>query len=310
MKIMFMGTPDFAVVSMKCLIESGYDVTSVVTQPDKPKGRGHKMTHPPVYDYAAEKNITVYQPENLKNENFEEILNSENPDLIVVVAYGKILPEYVLNFPKYGCINVHGSLLPKYRGAAPMQWSIIDGEKETGITTMYMEKGLDTGDMILKEVVPIYDEDNFETLHDKMAEAGGKVLVDTVKLIESGNVPREKQDDSLSSYAVMIDKNVAKIDWTKDATAIHNLIRGLSPFPKAFSFYMEKQVKIPASKVGDTTSEQVCGKIIDVSADGIKVACGNNTSLIITEIQFEGKKSMKVSEYLKGNSVSLGEILS
>ena len=190
MKIMFMGTPDFAVVSMKYLIENGYNVTSVVTQPDKPKGRGHKMTHPPVYDYAAENNINIYQPENLKKENFEEILNSEDPDLIVVVAYGKILPEYVLNYPKYGCINVHGSLLPKYRGAAPMQWSIIDGEKETGITTMYMEKGLDTGDMILKEIVPILDDDNFETLHDKMAESGGKVLIDTVKLIEIGNVPR------------------------------------------------------------------------------------------------------------------------
>lgn len=308
MKIMFMGTPDFAVVSMKYLIENGYNVTSVVTQPDKPKGRGHKMTHPPVYDYAAENNINIYQPENLKKENFEEILNSEDPDLIVVVAYGKILPEYVLNYPKYGCINVHGSLLPKYRGAAPMQWSIIDGEKETGITTMYMEKGLDTGDMIIKEVVPILDDDNFETLHDKMAESGGKVLIDTVKLIEIGNAPREKQDDALSTYAIMIDKTVAKIDWTKDAVSIHNLVRGLSPFPKAFSSYMEKQVKIPASKVGDTTLETVCGKVIDVSPDGIKVACGNNTSLIITEIQFEGKKSMKVSEYLKGNNIAVGEI--
>lgn len=310
MNIMFMGTPDFAVVSLKSLIENGYNVTSVITQPDKPKGRGHKMTHPPVYDYAFEKGINIYQPENMKKENFEDILNSENPDLIVVVAYGKILPEYVLNFPKYGCINVHGSLLPKYRGAAPMQWSIIDGEKETGITTMYMEKGLDTGDMILKEVVPILDDDNFEMLHDKMAEVGGKVLVDTIELIKSGNTPREKQDDSLSTYAVMIDKTVARIDWTKDAISIHNLIRGLSPFPKAISYYMEKQVKIPASKVGDNTNEQVCGKIIDVLPDGIKVACGNNTSLIITEIQFEGKKSMKVSEYLKGNSISLGEILS
>ncbi len=307
MNIMFMGTPDFAVVSLKYLLDNGFNVTSVVTQPDKPKGRGHKMTHPPVYDYAAENDITIYQPENMKKESFEDILNSENPDLIVVVAYGKILPEYVLNFPKYGCINVHGSLLPKYRGAAPMQWSIIDGEKETGITTMYMEKGLDTGDMILKEVVPILDDDNFEALHDKMAEVGGRVLVDTVNLIKSGNAPREKQDDSLSSYAVMIDKNVAKIDWTKDAISIHNLIRGLSPFPKAITSYMEKQVKIPASKVGNNTNEASCGKIIEVSADGICVACGNNTSLIITDIQFEGKKAMKVAEYLKGNSITVGE---
>lgn len=303
MRIMFMGTPEFANYSLDALIEEGYDVCAVVTQPDKPRGRGHAMSHPDVYIRAEEYNIPIYQPENLKKETFEDILTSVNPDIIVVTAYGKILPEYVLNFPKYGCINVHGSLLPAYRGAAPMQWAIINGETKTGITIMYMEKGLDTGDMIIKEEVEITDKDTYETLHDKMAIVSKPTLIKALKLIGEGKITREKQDDALSSYSPMIDKKTALIDWSKKATDISNLIRGLNPFPKAFTIFEGKGLKILEGYAVDKNYQAKCGEIVEVNKDNFVVCCGDDTFLEVLSIQPEGKRVMSVEDYLKGNKI-------
>jgi len=306
LKIMFMGTPEFSLSTLDALKEAGYSVDAIITQPDKPKNRGQKMSHPPVYDYAVENNINVYQPENLKKENFENILTDVDPDIIIVTAYGKILPEYVLNYPKYGCINVHASLLPKYRGAAPIQWSIINGEKVTGVTIMYMEKGLDTGDMILKEEVEITPVDTYETLHDKLALVGKKAIKDALVLIENGKVTAQKQDDALSNYAHMIDKNTARIDWSKTANDINNLVRGLNPFPKAMTTYNGKLLKITETEVLDLKSSCECGIVFEVEKDAICVSCGNATSLRLKTIQLEGKKMMKVKDFLVGNKIDIG----
>lgn len=304
MRIMFMGTPDFSVCVLKAIVDAGHTICGVVTQPDKPKGRGHKMAHPPVYDYAESMGFDIYQPQTLKDNAISDILNKENPELIVVVAYGKILPEYVLNFPKHKCVNVHASLLPEYRGAAPIQRSIIDGKTLTGVTTMYMEKGLDTGDMIEKANVEITEQDNFETLHDKLALAGAELIVSTIEKIDSGTVSAEKQDDSLSSYAQMITKETARIDWNKNAKDIFNQVRGLYPVPKAFSFLGEKHVKITSGIYLDKTTTLSPGEIIEVGKDFINVSCGQNSVFSIKEIQPEGKRPIAVGEYLKGNSVS------
>lgn len=307
MRILFMGTPDFAVSSLKAIAEAGHTITGVITQPDKPKGRGHKMAHPPVYDYAETMGFTIYQPETLKNNGIADILKETSPELIIVVAYGKILPQYVLDFPKYGCVNVHASLLPKYRGAAPIQRSIIDGETVTGVTTMYMAKGLDTGDMIEKISVEITEEDNFETLHDKLATAGAEIIVTTIDSIEKGTVKREVQDDSLSTYAEMITKETARIDWAKNAKDIYNQIRGLYPVPKAFSTLGNTGFKITNSRYNEGVSSSEVGSIIEVGSDYVRVQCGENTVLDITELQPEGKRAMPVREYLKGNNISVGE---
>ncbi len=307
MRILFMGTPDFAVSALKSIVDAGHIITSVITQPDKPKGRGHKMAHPPVYDYAESLGISIHQPVTLKDNAILDILNAEKPELIVVVAYGKILPEYVLNYPENGCINVHASLLPKYRGAAPIQRSIIDGESETGVTTMYMAKGLDTGDMIEKIKVDIAEDDNFETLHDKLAEAGAKIIITTINAIEAGTVSREVQDDSLSTYAEMITKETARINWCQNAKHIYNLIRGLCPVPKAFTFLGDTQVKITLGRYFDSEVSADCGSIIEVGSDYIRVKCADDTAMDILEIQPAGKRVMPVGEYLKGNNVTVGE---
>ncbi len=309
MNIMFMGTPDFAIPSLEALYKAGFNVTCVVTQPDKPKGRGHKMAHPPVYECAQKYGTPVYQPENLKRENFEHILKEHNPDLIAVVAYGKILPEYVLNYPKYGCINVHGSLLPKYRGAAPMQWCLINGEEKTGVTTMYMEKGLDTGDMLLKAEIDITDEDNYETIHDKLNVIGAKLLVDTINALLNGTCTRTAQDDELSCYSPMIDKNTARIDWNRPAICIKNLVRGLYPFPRAFTTLDGKQLKIEKAVVDTKSYTETPGTVIDISKSSFTVVCGEGTALIVTQVQLEGKKSMDVQSFLLGNTIQKGTSL-
>lgn len=309
MRIMFMGTPEFANYSLDALVEEGYEVCAVVTQPDKPRGRGHAMSHPDVYIRAEEYGIPVFQPENLKKETFEETLTSVNPDIIVVTAYGKILPEYVLNFPKYGCINVHGSLLPAYRGAAPMQWAIINGEKKTGITIMYMEKGLDTGDMIIKEEVEITDKDTYETLHDKMAAVSKPTLIKALKLISEGKATREKQDDSLSSYSPMIDKKTALIDWTKSAKEISNLIRGLNPFPKAYTLFEGKGMKILEGYECEKNYSGNFGEIVEINKSSFVVRCGNDSFLEVLTIQPDGKRVMSVEDYLKGNRIEKNTLL-
>lgn len=309
MNIMFMGTPDFAIPSLEALYNAGHNVVCVVTQPDKPKGRGHKMAHPPVYECAQSHGTPIYQPQNLKKENFEHILIDSNPDLIAVVAYGKILPEYVLNYPKYGCVNVHGSLLPKYRGAAPMQWCIINGESKTGVTTMLMEKGLDTGDMLLKAEIELTDDDNYETVHDKLNVIGANLLVETISKLQNGEIVPQKQDDSLSCYSPMIDKTNSKIDWSKPAQNIKNLVRGLYPFPRAYTMYCDKLLKIEKATAVQTQSSDECGTIIAVDKKSFTVKCSGDTALCVTKIQMEGKKSMDVQSYLLGNTIQKGIVL-
>ena len=244
MKILFMGTPDFAEESLRSLVEANYDIIGVVTNPDKPKGRGMKMVASPVKEYAEEKGLKIYQPEKIrKNVQFIEEIRNLNPDVICVVAYGKILPKEILEIPKLGCINVHGSLLPKYRGAAPIQWAVLNGDKTTGITTMYMNEGMDTGDMILKKEVSIGEDETTGELWERLSLEGANLLVETLKLIEKGNAPREKQSEEFT-LAPMLDKSMAKIDWkTKSAIDIKNLVRGLNPIMGAYSYLNGKKIK-------------------------------------------------------------------
>lgn len=304
---MFMGTPDFAVGCMKAICEK-YEICACVSQPDRPKGRGHKMQKTPVHEFADSMGITVYQPEKIKNGELADALEHHKPDVIVAVAYGKILPEYILNYPKYGCINVHASLLPKYRGAAPIQHSIINGESVTGVTTMYMEKGLDTGDMILKKEVEITPDMTGGVLHDLLMEAGGKALAETLSMIESGNIKREKQDDSQSSYAPMIDKNTALIDWRGSAQGIVNLIRAMNPYPYAYTFFNGKIMKIGEAALAEGEKGKTPGTIVSADKSGIKIICGNG-AVIAKTVQFEGKKMMSVSDYLSGHNIDTELIL-
>ncbi|KXZ39599.1 methionyl-tRNA formyltransferase [Alkalithermobacter thermoalcaliphilus JW-YL-7 = DSM 7308] len=303
-----MGTPDFAVPSLKMLIEEGYDIISVVTQPDKPKGRGNKITYPPVKQEALNHGIKVYQPSKVKDKEFVDILKQLNPDIIIVIAFGQILSKDILSIPKHGCINVHSSLLPKYRGAAPINWAIINGEEVTGVTTMYMDEGLDTGDMILKIETKIGDEETAGELHDRLSVLGAKVLSETLNLIKKGTVLRQKQDDSQASYAPIMDKNLGNINWNKSAQDIFNLIRGTNPWPSAFTNYKASTMKIWKAKVIDKDSNLKPGTILDVSSQGISVACKKGT-LLVEDIQMPGKKRMPVHEYIKGNTIEKGVVL-
>lgn len=302
MKIVFMGTPDFAVPCLEALIKSGYDVCGVFTQPDKPKGRGYALAPPPVKVTALENNIPVYQPTTLKDGEALTILNELSPDCIVVVAYGKILPKDILDLPRYGCINVHASLLPKYRGAAPIQWSVINGETETGVTTMYMDVGLDTGDMIMKKSCEIGENETAGQLHDKLSSLGAQLIVDTVKALENSSATREKQDDSQSCYSPMLDKSLCRIDWNQTAQQVHNKVRGLSPWPVAVASINGKKVKIHQTvKCADSGTP---GEIISLSP--LTVACGCG-SVIINELQLEGKKRMDSGSFLNGHKLSIGD---
>ncbi len=307
MKILFMGTPDFAVPCLEILIKGGHDVCGAVTQPDKPKGRGHKLVPPPVKAFAQENNIPVYQPESLKENALLPILEELSPELIVVVAYGKILPEYILNFPRYGCINVHASLLPRYRGAAPIQWCVINGETETGVTTMYMEKGLDTGDMIHKSVTKIDENETYGELHDRLSVMGAELLTKTVAAIESGTAPRETQNDELSNYAPMISRETGCIDWNKSAKEIVNQIRGCNPYPMAYTMYNDEVLKIISATVAGERSGE-CGAI-RIADKKLEVTCGDGRCIIVDEIQFKGGKRMTVASYLNGHTIDENVIL-
>lgn len=304
-----MGTPDFALASLKELCRSGQNVVGVVTQPDKPKGRGYTLTPPPVKVYAQEQGLPVYQPASLRGEEFASVLSEIDPEMIVVAAYGKILPENVINYPKFGCINVHGSLLPKYRGAAPMQRAIIDGEDETGITIMYMDVGLDTGDMLKKRAVKIEPDDNFEDIHDKLADCGAKLLVEVIDEIVQGKNVREKQDEVLATYAKKIEKSDCYIDFTKSAKEVHNLIRGLSPIPLSFTHTPDgKLLKVVKSRL--VSSDGVDGKAGEViSVDGdIVVACGEG-SVALCCVLPEGKGRMPAADFIRGRKIAIGDIL-
>ena len=311
MRIVFMGTPDFALFSLKALVEAGEEVVGVVTQPDKPRGRGYVLTPPPVKVYATEQSIPVYQPTTLRNGAFDETLRELAPDLIVVVAYGKILPKSVLDLPPYGCINVHGSLLPALRGAAPMQRAIMDGHPVTGVTTMYMAEGLDTGDMLLKSEVVIEEEDNFETIHDKLGAVGAQALIDTVSALKAGTLTATPQDDRLATYAAKIEKADCLIDFTADAHTVHNRIRGLSPMPLAFTHTPDgKLLKVPAARRGQAPEAGAVaapGTVLSLDG-GIEVACGVG-SVVFTVVTPEGKSRMNAADYIRGRKIAVGDVL-
>ena len=312
MNIIFMGTPDFAVPCLKALIDSGENVMAVFTQPDKPKGRGYKLTPPPVKEVALTHDIPVYQPLSLKKgedaETAMKTITELAPDLIIVVAYGKILPKAVLDAPKY-CINVHASLLPKYRGAGPIQWSVLNGEKVTGVTTMLMAEGIDTGDMLLSKSTEIGENETASELHDRLSELGAEVLLETVRAVKSDSLTPVPQEDSQSTHAPMLTKDMCPIDFSKSAQEVHNHIRGLSAFPCATTVLDGKRLKVYRSEiVKGLKSDRPCGTI--VQAKDFTVVCGDRACVRFTEVQAEGGKRMSTADYLRGKAVQEGTVLS
>lgn len=303
MRVVYMGTPDFAVAALESIIRSGHEVTACFTQPDKPKGRGKTMQKTPVKMKAEEYQIPVYQPVKIRSEENVTLLKELDPDIIVVAAFGQILPEEILNIPKYGCINIHASLLPKYRGAAPIEWSIINGEKEAGVTTMYMEKGLDTGDMLDVAKVEIAPDETGGSLRNKLAELGAKLILTTMEKLEKGTAVRTKQKDEESSYASMLTKEMGSMDFTRPAAELERLIRGLIPWPCAYTKIDGKNVKIYSAAV--TPDSGAPGEIIEVTKKSFKIACGEG-ALRITSLQPEGKKRMDTAAYLNGNKLIAG----
>lgn len=306
-----MGTSDFAATCLEALAkQTKHEICAVVSQPDRPKGRGHKLAPTPVHESADKLGLKIYQPETLKDGAFLPVLREENPDIIVVAAYGKLLPEYILNFPKYRCVNVHGSVLPRWRGAAPIQHSVLSGDRETGITIMYMEKGLDTGDMILIKKTPIGEDETSEQLFGRLAILGGEALIEALSLIEKGEVRAEKQNEEESTYAARIEKSMALIDWTKSAEEIKNLVRGMNSWPYAYTYYDGAVMKIGKVSVADKVSNDCeCGTIISCGRkEGILIKCGKGAVYAQT-IQFEGKKMMSVADYLSGHTIKEGLVL-
>lgn len=316
MRILFMGTPDFAKNSLEAIYNAGYEIIGVVTNPDKPKGRGMKMMKSPVKEFAEEKNIPIYQPLKIrKNEEFIEKVKLLNPDAICVVAYGKILPKEILEIPELGCINVHGSLLPKYRGAAPIQWAVLNGDKKTGITTMYMDEGMDTGDMILKREVDIGEDETTGELWDKLSKIGGELLVETLQKIEQGIAPREKQGEDYT-IAPMLDKKMAKIDWeNKTAKEIKNLVRGLNPIMGAYTFLNGKKIKF--WRVAIATNNEIMAEGLEIFRNGTVIVSDPRDGLFIKtkegilkvlEIQGENARRMPIGDFLRGNKINEYEV--
>lgn len=326
LNIVFMGTPDFAKESLKCLYEANYNILGVVTNPDKPKGRGMKMMFTPVKEYAVEKNLKIYQPLKVRNnEEFLQEIKDLKPDVICVVAYGKILPKEILEIPRLGCINVHASLLPKYRGAAPIQWAVINGEKTTGVTTMYMDEGMDTGDILLKQEVDIGKDETTGELWDRLSKIGGKLLIDTLKQIEKGVIKREKQGENFS-VAPMLKKEIAKIDWkNKTAIEIKNLVRGLNPIMGAYTYVDNKKIKLwkvevlkedeitkdflELEKYGANLSDITYGTVIFSDSKKGLVIKAKDGAVKVLEIQGENAKRMLVNDFLRGNNITIGTIL-
>lgn len=321
MRIVFMGTPDFSVPALKALVEAGHQVIAVVTQPDKPKGRGKEVQMTPVKIQAMEYGIPVYQPAKVREASFVEVLQGLEADVYVVIAFGQILPKAVLELPKYGCINIHASLLPKYRGAAPIQWCVIDGERETGITTMMMDVGLDTGDMLEKAVIPIEEKETGGSLHDKLSMAGGDLILSTLKKLEEGTLVRTPQTDEGTCYAKMLTKSLGDIDWNQGAVSIERLIRGLNPWPSAYTMWNGKTIKIWAADViagreaADFLSESgvsaetgtAPGTVVCSDKRGLVVSTGGGL-LSIRELQMEGKKRMDTPAFLRGYPIPAGDV--
>ncbi|MFQ7876788.1 methionyl-tRNA formyltransferase [Enterocloster sp.] len=321
MRIVFMGTPDFSVPALKALVEAGHQVIAVVTQPDKPKGRGKEVQMTPVKIQAMEYGIPVYQPAKVREASFVEVLKGLEADAYVVIAFGQLLPKAVLELPKYGCINIHASLLPKYRGAAPIQWCVIDGERETGITTMMMDVGLDTGDMLEKAVIPIEEKETGGSLHDKLSMAGGDLILSTLKKLEEGTLVRTPQTDEGTCYAKMLTKSLGDIDWNQGAVSIERLIRGLNPWPSAYTMWNGKTIKIWAADViagreaADFLSESgvpaetgtAPGTVVCSDKRGL-VVCTGGGLLSIRELQMEGKKRMDTPAFLRGYPIPAGDV--
>lgn len=310
MRIVFMGTPDFAVGSLQALCESGkHEILAVVTQPDRPKGRGNKLLQTPVKEYALEQGLTVYQPQKVKTPEFVELLHELQPELIVVAAFGQFLSKEILELPKYGCINVHASLLPKYRGAAPIQYAIIKGEKESGVTIMQMDIGMDTGAMLDKVVVPIEENTTMGELHDALREQGAALLLQVIDKIAAGTAVAEPQDNKQATYATLLDRSMEHIDWSKTAQEVHNLIRGFNPAPSTFTKLPNgKSLKIWGSKMTDKSSAAAAGTVIETGKHSFFVACGEGV-LEITEVQPESKKRMPAQVFLNGRGVQEGDML-
>lgn len=306
LKTIFMGTPDFAVPCLEVL-QAKTEVLAVITQPDRPKGRGHNLQASPVKQKALEYNLPVLQPEKIKTEEFTAELERLQPDLIVVVAFGQILSQRILDIPPLGCVNVHASLLPRYRGAAPIHWSIINGEKETGVTTMLMDAGLDTGDMLLMDKVTITEEMTTEELHDQLMAMGGKLLAETIDGLANGTITPEKQDDSISNYAGMLNKETGHIDWSKSAVEIHNLIRGLNSWPVAWSMKDGKNYKFWRTKVENRNSDKAPGTVVELRKNSFCIATGEGL-LEVLEIQPPSKKRMSAGDLLRGHGVAVGDI--
>lgn len=315
MKVVYMGTPDFAVNTLEEIVKAGHEVALVVTQPDKAKGRGKKVMYTPVKEKAMELDLPVAQPEKVREDSFVEELKQIAPDVIVVVAFGQLLPESILNIPRYGCINVHASLLPAYRGAAPIQWAVIDGLEESGVTTMYMEKGLDTGDIICQRKVKLVKDETGGSLFDRLAEEGAGLLVETLTRLENGTATRTKQDSSMSSYAKMLTKDMGKLDFSGDAVVLERLIRGLNPWPSAYTYYQQKMLKVFMAQVVSEPDivtmgkkDADCGSIIAVDKESFTVRCGTG-GLRVLNLQLEGKKRMDTKAFLLGYKMQTGEIL-
>lgn len=304
-----MGTPDFAVPPLKALVEAGHEVVAVVTQPDKPKGRGKTLLPTPVKEEALMHEIPVYQPKRVRNnEEFMETLRELAPDIIVVAAFGQIIPKEVLEFPKYGCINIHASLLPKYRGAAPIQQAVIDGEKESGVTIMQMGEGLDTGDMISKIVIPLSEDETGGSLFAKLAQAGAELLIKTLPSIEQGTAVREKQpEESPTPYAAMITKQMGLLNFQKSAVELERLVRGMNPWPSAYTFINGKTLKVWRCRASEEHTDAAPGTVIRTDKEGIHTACAEGV-LVLTEVQIEGKKRMEADVFLRGYQIEEGTV--
>jgi len=309
LKIIFMGTPEFAIPSLEMLVKEGYEVVAVVTQPDKPKGRGNKLASPPVKEFAEKNGIKAFQPLKIRTQEFHDELIALKPDLFVTVAYGRILPQNILDIPQLGCINVHGSLLPKYRGAAPIQWAVINGEPKTGITTMYTDVGMDTGDMLLKREIDILPDMTAGELHDKLSILGAEVLKDTLDELKKGTLKREKQPELEATYASIITKDIGEICWSKTAQEVHNLVRGANPWPGAFTKFDGSKMRVwKTQPVKECDCQYQPGTICRVLKNGMVIACGEEF-IMITEIQMESGRRMTVEDYICGHSINEGEIL-
>lgn len=306
LRIIFMGTPDFAVPSLQALLDSPDEVIAVICQPDKKSGRGRKLSAPPTKNLATEYNIPILQPQTIRTDSFLDQVKELKPDLIVVAAYGKILPGTLLHLPPLGTINVHGSLLPKYRGAAPIQWAVIKGEKETGVTIMQMDEGMDTGDILLPAIIPINEDDTAGSVFDKLANLGGKTLVKTLQLLKEDKLRPMKQDDRQVSLAPPLSKEMGHIDWAKDATSLHNLIRGLDPWPSAYGYFQEKRFRFFKPNIVAGVVTEPPGTLCRADKNGLLVAAGKDY-LLLREIQPEGKKRMDVQAYLCGVKMPVGE---